>query len=37
MPLWLAWTIGLLPVWVLLGFLLAQAWAAWRSGGLSDD
>jgi hypothetical protein len=34
MPLWLAWAVGLLPVWGLLGFVLVQAWAAWRAGGL---
>jgi hypothetical protein len=29
--------IGLVPVWGLLGFVLAQAYRAWRAGGLADD
>jgi hypothetical protein len=33
---WLAWAIGLLPVWALLGFVGIQAWRAWRAGALAD-
>lgn len=33
-PIWLGWLIGLVPVWGLLGFVLTQAWSAWRAGGL---
>lgn len=30
-PLWLGWLMGLVPVWSLSGFVLAQAARAWRS------
>jgi hypothetical protein len=36
-PTWLAWAVGLIPVWGLLGFVLAQTWSAWRAGGQSLD
>jgi hypothetical protein len=32
-PTPVAWGLGLLPIWGLLGLVATQAWRAWRGGG----